>query len=227
MNLYVAITRKGLMLLPFLVVVIMVKGFGQNLQRDTILVKPGIRFVANIDSRNSFIEHHRLNIKGFNAGISFGKKRNRVTAGYYWLGYNSSQRLIDLHKGNVHKFNFASYAKTDVRFIDFAYWHTLIRTRKWVLSVPFEMGIGATKTNIFKTSNDSLLTPSNHYFCPVQVGIYGEYKALRWVGVNAQVGYRNAISPSPFRHRFAGIYYISIYPYPIWKDLKKLTARRE
>jgi hypothetical protein len=195
---------------------------------DTLLLKTGIRFVANIDSRSSFIQHRHVNIKGFNAGISFGQKRDRITLGYYWLGYNSSQRLIELHKRFAPTFNFASYAKTDVRFVDFAYWHTVIRTKKWVLSIPFEIGVGVTRTNIFKTSNDSLLLPANHYFCPVQVGVYGEYKLFPWFGLNVQTGYRNAISPSPFRHRFAGIYYsygLSVYPYPIWRDLKKLVGK--
>lgn len=52
----------------------------------------------NFDARGTFIQHKHINVFGVNAGITFGEKRNRLTAGYYWLGYNAARRLVNWRK---------------------------------------------------------------------------------------------------------------------------------
>lgn len=187
------------------------------------------RLFFNFDARGTFIQRKHINIFGVNAGISFGEKRNRVTAGYYWLGYNASRRLVNWRNILSKTLNLSYYTATDVRFVNFAYWHTAIRNKRWVLSTPLEIGIGNESTR-FRDLFDGLTSGSRKdYFVPLQVGVYGEYRALRWAGINSQIGYRNALSSGPFRERFSGFYYsygLNLYPDVIWKDFKKWKSRK-
>jgi len=57
-----------------------------------------VKLFFNFDARGTFIQHKHINVFGVNAGITFGEKRNRITAGYYWLGYNAARRLVNWRK---------------------------------------------------------------------------------------------------------------------------------
>jgi hypothetical protein len=184
----------------------------------------------NFDTRGTFIQHKHINVFGVNAGITFGEKRNRLTAGYYWLGYNAARRLVNWRKILPNPLNLSYYTATDVRFANFAYWHTAIRNKRWVLSMPLEIGIGNESTR-FRDLFDGVVSGSRKdYFIPLQVGVYGEYRAFRWAGINTQVGYRNALSSGEFRERFSGFYYsygINLYPEAIWQDFKKWSRKKK
>lgn len=188
-----------------------------------------VKLFFNFDARGTFIQHKHINVFGVNAGITFGEKRNRLTAGYYWLGYNAARRLVNWRKMFPNPLNLSYYTATDVRFANFAYWHTAIRNKRWVLSTPLEIGIGNESTR-FRDLFDSVTSGSRKdYFIPLQVGVYAEYRALRWAGINSQIGYRNALSSGEFRERFSGFYYsygINLYPEAIWQDLKKWNKRK-
>ncbi|GGN05114.1 hypothetical protein GCM10010967_45290 [Dyadobacter beijingensis] len=188
-----------------------------------------VKLFFNFDARGTFIQQKHINVFGVNAGITFGEKRNRITAGYYWLGYNAARRLVNWRRILSNTLNLSYYTATDVRFVNFAYWHTAIRNKRWVLSTPLEIGIGNESTR-FRDLFDGITSGSRKdYFIPLQVGVYGEYRALRWAGVNSQLGYRNALSSGGFRERFSGFYYsygINLYPEAIWKDFRKWSNRK-
>jgi len=187
------------------------------------------RVFFNFDTRGTFIQHKHINVFGVNAGITFGEKRNRLTAGYYWLGYNAARRLVNWRKILPNPLNLSYYTATDVRFANFAYWHTAIRNKRWVLSTPLEIGIGNESTR-FRDLFDGVVSGSRKdYFIPLQIGVYGEYRAFRWAGINTQIGYRNALSSGEFRERFSGFYYsygINLYPEAILQDFKKWSRKK-
>lgn len=197
--------------------------------QSTTAAQNKVKLFFNFDARGTFIQHKHINVFGVNAGITFGEKRNRLTAGYYWLGYNAARRLVNWRKILPNPLNLSYYTATDVRFANFAYWHTAIRNKRWVLSTPLEIGIGNESTR-FRDLFDSAASGSRKdYFIPLQVGVYGEYRALRWAGINSQIGYRNALSSGEFRKRFSGFYYsygINLYPGAIWEDFRKWSKRK-
>ncbi len=197
--------------------------------QSTVAAQNKVKLFFNFDARGTFIQHKHINVFGVNAGITFGEKRNRVTAGYYWLGYNAARRLVNWRKILPNPLNLSYYTATDVRFANFAYWHTAIRNKRWVLSTPLEIGIGNESTR-FRDLFDGVTSGSRKdYFIPLQVGVYGEYRAFRWVGFNSQIGYRNALSSGEFRKRFRGFYYsygVNLYPEAIWQDFKKWSRRK-
>ncbi len=196
---------------------------------SAITAQNKVKLFFNFDARGTFIQHKHIHIFGVNAGITFGEKRNRLTAGYYWLGYNAARRLVNWRSILPNPLNLSYYTATDVRFANFAYWHTAIRNKRWVLSTPLEVGIGNESTR-FRDLFDGIKSGSRKdYFIPLQVGVYGEYRALRWVGLNSQIGYRNALSSGEFRERFRGFYYsygVNLYPEAIWQDFRKWSSRK-
>lgn len=195
--------------------------FGTPVDSTTKANNP--RFVMSLDTRSTIIDRRHIRINGALTGVSFGQKNHKITMGYYWLGYDASKRLINWHKSIAHSINLSYYTKTDVQFISFAYWLPVLKKNKWTLSVPLEMGLGRETSRYRALQNDAALDKKNAVFEPYQCGVYSEYKLTPWFGIDAQVGYRNALSKTHFQKHFAGIYYsygLSLYPGTIYQDYK-------
>ena len=180
---------------------------------DSLLMKPientrpGIGFALNWDARNSFIKRQRVNIWGVNSGITFGRKRNQITAGYYWMNFNSYLRLLDLRRSASKRVNLDYYTKTDLYFFSLMYWKNFIENKRWRVSMPFEVGVGATKnqgTNLF---NEIQIWNRKDFFMPVQTGLYAKWKATRWIGLSIQGGYRYALISRNIQSNYDGFYY--------------------
>ena len=204
--------------------------FHASAKPDSTAKNRNIHFVLTLDSRSTFIDQHHVRINGGLTGISFGEKYHKVTIGFYWLGYNASRRLITWHKKLSQSFNLSYYTKTDVWFVSTAYWYPIIRSNKWTLSVPIEVGVGTETANYRQLMNDATVKDKNFSFVPYQIGAYGEYRVTPWAGLDAQFGYRNAISQGHFRKRFAGIYYscgLTVYPGTIYKDIKGWYVKQQ
>jgi len=198
-------------------------------QKDTSSITKAA-FLFNLDSRNTFINHKRINIWGLRAGVSFGKKSHRLTLGYYWLGYNASHNLIRWKKMLSPTINLANIRQTDVQFLSLAYWYPILKTPKWIVSAPVEIGIGKQSSHYKDFFEDLIMRRKERYFQPFQLGLYAEHRLTPWAGLNVQVGYRNAMSKGNIQQKFGGIYYsygLTMYPETIMKDIKKWKARRK
>ena len=193
-----------------------------SLARDTIgqrparASRPKISLTANLDFRDSFLYRHHVNIWGVNAGIQFGKKRSQLTIGYYWLTYDTYLRLINWRKNVARRLNLDYYLKTDMHFISTMYWWNLIHNKRWTLSIPLEIGAGLATTIPFDTLRERPINPGRRdFFLPVQAGVYGEWKAHRWIGFGAQLGYRVSVLETNLKQRYDGVYYsVGVVFYP-------------
>ena len=186
-------------------------------------------FLFNLDSRNTFINHKRINIWGLRAGVSFGKRQHRLTLGYYWLGYNASNNLIRWKKVLSPTIDLDKIRQTDVQFLSLAYWYPILKTPKWILSAPVEIGIGKKSSHYKDFFEDLIMRRRERYFQPFQLGLYAEHRLTPWAGLNLQAGYRNAMSKGNIQHKFGGVYYsygMTLYPETIMKDLKMWRAKR-
>jgi hypothetical protein len=182
--------------------------------KDSARPKPSLAF--NLDFRNSFLANRPVNIWGLNTGIIVGRKRHQFTLGYYWLGYNAAQRLIDLRRNASQRLNLTYYTKNDLWFLSVMSWWNLIYGKHWVMSIPVEIGGGEATAFLHETRTDLPANRTrNDFFVPAQIGLYGEWKATRWVGVSAQIGYRHSVRRSEIKNEFDGMYYsvgAVIYP---------------
>ena len=169
--------------------------------------RPRLSYAINWDARSSIIKEKQVNIWGVNTGIIVGRKRNQITLGYYWLNFNSYQRLIDLRKSAAKRVNLDYYIKTDLYFFSLMYWKNFVNNKRWRISVPFEIGIGATKNENIGILNEIQIWKRKDYFMPVQAGLNIGWKATRWVGLSAQSGYRYALRKKNIPENYNGLYY--------------------
>ncbi|MFD1143488.1 hypothetical protein ACFQ4C_20345 [Larkinella insperata] len=195
--------------------------------------RPGrkpIRWTVNLDFRNSFINRQPVNVWGVNTGIVVGQKRHQITVGYYWLSYNSYLRLINWHRNAARRLNLEYYTKTDMAYASLLFWDNLINNRRWLFSVPIEIGAGKASAIRQDTQTDTLKGWAHwDFFMPVQAGVYGQYKATRWLGLSAQVGYRYSIFQSNVNQHYNGMYYsVGTVVYPeFFRDIWGFIRHRE
>lgn len=175
--------------------------------RDTDSLRTGVSLVINWDARNSFVAHKRVNIWGVNTGIAVGKKRHQITVGYYWLSFNSYLRLLDLRKNSAKRVNLDYYTKTDLYFFSFMFWKNFVNTKRWRISIPIEVGIGATKNQGVSLFDEIQVWKRDDYFIPVQAGLYVGWKATRWVGLAVSGGYRYAFVQQHIDKNYDGLYF--------------------
>ncbi|AFK04674.1 hypothetical protein Emtol_3546 [Emticicia oligotrophica DSM 17448] len=184
---------------------------GQTL--DSVIVRfpdslrARLSYTINWDARSSIIREKRVNIWGVNTGIIVGKKRHQVTFGYYWLNFNSYQRLIDLRKRAAKRVNLDYYTKTDLYFFSLMHWQNFINNKRWQVSMPIEIGIGATKSQNVNIFDEIQIWRRKDYFMPIQAGLYVGWKATRWGGLSVQGGYRFALYSKNFPESYNGLYY--------------------
>jgi hypothetical protein len=206
-----------------------------HLLSDSVLLRPpdapkrGLGFVLNWDARRSFVKNQRVNIWGVNTGLVFGKKRNQMTVGYYWLNFNSYQKLIDFRRKNSKLVNLDSYTKTDLYFFSLMYWKNFIETRRWRVSMPVEVGIGATKNQGTDLLTEIQIWKRKDFFLPIQSGLYAKWKATRWVGLSIQGGYRYALISQSIQQNYDGFYYsfgFELQP-ELFRDLYHWTFKKK
>ncbi|GAB2540564.1 hypothetical protein [Spirosoma aerophilum] len=186
-------------------------------------IKPAI----NLDFRDSFLESQHVNVWGVNAGISYGAKRHQVTIGYYWINYATYLRLIDWRRNAAQRINLNYYTRTDLWFISSQYWWNLVNNKRWMVSFPVELGGGVAYALPLNLTKDSPIDRTRRsFFVPLQAGAYAQWKATRWLGLTAQIGYRVSVFQTDIDQNFNGSYYsigVSIYPAlpaDIWRWVK-------
>ena len=195
-------------------------------QPARIPIKP----TFNLDFRDSFLERQHVNVWGINAGISYGVKRHQLTLGYYWINYATYLRLIDWRRDAARRINLNYYTRTDLWFMNLQYWWNMTNNKRWMISVPVEVGGGiAYALPLDLAKNNPIDRTQRSFFVPLQVGAYAQWKATRWVGLSAQVGYRISVFQTAIDQNFNGSYYsvgVSIYP-ALPLDLWRWVTKKE
>ncbi|MVM32641.1 hypothetical protein GO755_21550 [Spirosoma sp. HMF4905] len=196
---------------------------------DSVQSKPfALKPAFNLDFRDSFLERQHVNVLGVNAGFTYGRKRHQLTLGYYWINYATYLRLIDWRRNAAQRINLNYYTRTDMWFISSMYWWNMVNNKRWLVSLPVELGGGvAYALPLDLTQNVQVDRSRRDFFVPLQIGAYGQWRATRWVGLSAQIGYRVSVFQTAIDQNFNGSYYsigISIYPaFPmdIWRWVRK------
>lgn len=189
---------------------------------------PALKPAFNLDFRDSFLESQHVNVLGVNAGFTYGRKRHQLTLGYYWINYATYLRLIDWRRNAAQRINLNYYTRTDMWFISTMYWWNMVNNKRWLVSLPVELGGGVAYALPLNLSQNVQVDRSRRdFFVPLQVGAYGQWRATRWVGLSAQIGYRVSVFQTAIDQNFNGSYYsvgVSIYPAfltDIWRWVRK------
>ncbi|GAB4018930.1 hypothetical protein [Spirosoma koreense] len=196
---------------------------------DTLQFKRAkIRPTFNLDFRDSFLERQHVNIWGLNAGIELGEKRHQLTLGYYWISYATYLKLIDWRRDAARRINLNYYTRTDLWFMNLMYWWNITNNKRWLISVPAEIGGGVAYALPTRLSTETVIDRTKRSFLvPVQLGAYAQWRGTRWVGLSAQIGYRISVFQTAINQNFNGSYYsigVTVYPAlltDVWRWVRK------
>ncbi|MBN8703600.1 MAG: hypothetical protein J0M08_11075 [Bacteroidetes bacterium] len=171
------------------------------------------RLTAAYTSRYTFIDGIQRPVASVKAGVSFSEKL-RVGLGYAQLRRPYEFKGIVQLSGNV-------YNETDVHF-KFWYLYTYLdyvfyKTKHWELSMPLYLGAGAS--NFRYTFQDIEYKKKNGMVFTYEPAISGHYKALPWLGVGADIGYRFMhVNKQYWKHQFnSPVYTFKVIVF--WREL--------
>jgi len=139
-----------------------------------------IKFLAKIETRNTFFQTHHVTMLGIRAGFEF-KFPVRCGIGYYWTLTKIDSKL----------YKASDYGLTDPKaqprmryafgYVDYSFY----KEDDWTLSVPVQIGFGET----YYKSNESNRF-ANDLIIPMEAGVAVDYLFTEWVGFGVGLGYR-------------------------------------
>ena len=174
-----------------------------------------VKFLAKVESRNSFVQTHHATFLGVRAGFEF-KFPIRCGIGYYWMLTNLDSKF----------YKPSDYGQTDptaqpklryaIGYIDYSFYEE----DDWTLSVPVQIGVGES---FYRSSESNRF--ANGLVVPMEAGIAVEYLFTRWVGFGVGLGYRVMLKGNKqVKENFNSPYYqirLNILFTEIFRGLKK------
>jgi hypothetical protein len=171
----------------------------------TVFTRPDLTLY--FDGRNSFVKHTNVTINSINAGVVFGKRRHELTLGYSWV--RKDQELY---------------------YLNLMYLPYLFYTPRWHIAMPVEIGIGSSDTTNTSFIKEIEIWKKDDWFVPLQLGIYTEFRATRYIGISALIGYRKSLVQQNPLDNFDGLYYsfgLNAYPGVLWRDFKRRRIKKK
>ena len=201
-------------LVTILILVLPILGFAQQEENKKV------KFMAKVETRNSFIQTHHATFVGVRAGFEF-KFPVRFGIGYYWMLTNLDSKFYNPNdfgltdKTAQPKLNYA------IGYIDYSFY----KEDDWELAVPVQIGIGES----FYRSNESNKI-ANDLVVPMEFGVAVSYLFTDWVGFGVGLGYRVMLkSNKQVRENFNSPYYqirINILFSEIFRGIKARKKKK-
>ena len=174
-----------------------------------------IKFLAKLETRNSFVQTHHATFLGVRAGFEF-KFPIRCGIGYYWMLTNFDSQIYrpsDFGQTDPTAHPKLRYA---IGYIDYSFYEE----DDWTLSVPVQIGVGES---FYRSSESNRF--ANGLVVPMEAGIAVEYLFMRWVGFGVGLGYRVMLKGNKqVKENFNSPYYqirLNILFTEIFRGLKK------
>lgn len=166
---------------------------------------PGFR--VGLDGRNSFLSGTAVYIRGARYGLDYGKVA--FFTGYYKSGFRKIQ------EGDTFSTSF-SYASTTFEYYVHQSWRFEVVTS-------YQIGWGYGRIDYNRPGKHTTVFDGN--IIPVEIGIGGTMRFLRYFGVSAGLGLRLSLVQEP---GFSGSYYyggLTYYTGTMYRDYKKWRAK--
>jgi len=174
-----------------------------------------VKFLAKVESRNSFVQTHHATYLGVRAGFEF-KFPIRCGIGYYWMLTNLNSKFYrpgDFGQTDAIAQPRMRYA---IGYVDYSFYEE----DDWTLSVPVQIGVG--ETFYISESNNRF---ANGLIVPMEAGVTVDYLFTKWVGFGVGLGYRvMLLGNKKVKENFNSPYYqfrFNILFSEIFRGLKK------
>jgi hypothetical protein len=192
----------------FIALLILVKGYSQNITNPFETLKKKREIVYGLDNRRTHIHQHQTVIYGFYSGISFGKKLR------FKIGINGTPfevgKLID--KNGLLKKNRLLFASIGEEF-DF-YQH-----KRFGMTTYLQAGIG---NNFYRqlNKNGTEVNKGTQLIIPIELGLHFNYDLLTYLKLKTGFGWRFV---TPNNSRELSGYYVKL---GLSFNLKKFNETR-
>jgi hypothetical protein len=174
-----------------------------------------VKFLAKVETRNSFVQTHHATFMGVRAGFEF-KFPVRCGLGYYWMLTNLNSKLYDPAAFGQTSPTAQPKMRYGIGYIDFSFYEE----DDWTLSVPVQIGIGES---FYKSSESDHF--ANALVVPMEAGISVDYLFTRWIGFGVGLGYRVMLKGNKMvKENFNSPYYqirLNVAFSEIFRGLKK------
>lgn len=154
------------------------------------------RFEFGFDSRNSFIDNKVVSVQSIKLGVGFND-RVSIGGGLAFLTSVITDKYI-IHDNKL------DIDTAVTRKLDFAYFcyyveYTYYKTRHWEFSIPMQFGIGSI--NYAYTYNGIRTITSKTGCFLYEPEVNAKYRFCRWLGLEADIGYRIVLKNDAFVKR--------------------------
>ena len=163
--------------------------FGTSVKSDSLENdgKKKRKFLFALDARRSFV----LNRKTKFTGIKIGATVNNT---YKWgLGLYAMENPIRMNGVLLDKEEYPDASDTilfDFNYVSYFFEPILIKTKRWEVSTPFQIGIGSIKLSYRDTTNTKDVLFQKGGSPIVGVSSLAQFKLFRWLALGAGFGYR-------------------------------------
>lgn len=165
---------------------------GQHLDSIRASFKQESRFFITLDSHNSFIGGKLTSISGIKAGLGYGRLV-KVGIGLFGLTNVYEKKIAVKADDGVNDTSVTAQLKFGYlsTFIDY----TIYRKKRWMFSIPLQLGFGGSSYDYFKKDEGLIVTRSEGIIL-IEPAIVGHYKIFRWFGVGMGAGFRVMLVPN-------------------------------
>jgi hypothetical protein len=174
-------------LFSFVLFIFFFKANAQLLDSLKVIIKSKSSIDLRFESRYSFIDNELADISGIRIGVSFRRKL-KFGGGISWLKSDLAETVyIPNENGTListPKYLKLAYACV---YADFVFY----KTKRWQVSVPLQVGAGATWFQYQKGYHPS--GTNKRLLLLYEPGISTHFKIFKWFGLGVGVGYRFAI----------------------------------
>ncbi|HEY1038872.1 MAG TPA: hypothetical protein VGF30_05665 [Bacteroidia bacterium] len=150
-------------------------------------------FDFRFESRNSFVDHDRVEVQSLKMGVTFGRKIS-VGGGYSWL----KTKLYDKYSYYDSDLKSSVQVNRRVRLNYFCYYvdYIFYKSKRWQYNIPTQFGTGFAR---FEYTNKAAEKIEEKFLVFLyEPGVNVKFKIFTWLGLGGNVGYRIVFKNNKF-----------------------------
>lgn len=177
-------------------------------------------FDFGYDSRNAFIDHNRVNVQSLKVGVDFGKIA--IGGGISWLTTQITDNKV-IHDNETNK-DVSVQRQLAFSYLCYYLEYTYFKSRRWEFSIPMQIGVG----NIgYAYTYKGIKTTEDRGYCFVyEPEVDAKFKVFRWIGLEADIGYRVLLKNDPLVKKTFNSPLFSFGLFVLWDELALLTFKK-
>lgn len=154
------------------------------------------RFIIGFDGKRSFIGDLNIKVFGLRGGYEYNG-RTSILVGIY----NTTDKIKNIDSSsNIPGSPKVYKSSVGLGYISGILEYRFYKDKKWELSVPMQLGIGAGRLNYYR--NDTLISKKAPIVLPIELGFNANYNIKWWLTITGGIGTRVSLVNTQFNGAF-------------------------